>query len=140
MGVLGAGHQLPARDEAVDDARVAGDHGRDTGVGETSRVRLALVAQGVELGGQHPRRRESGEVVGSGRHGERVRPLIVGHELRPEPRHVGRGQEVPRRVVGHRRVCLLPIVDARVDECLQREPETLVACAQRDPRREVAAG
>ena len=104
------------------------------------RVRLALVAQRVVLGGDHDRAREAGEVGRADRGEPRI--VEVGRRARvvlPEPAHAFGFEEVALGVVDHRRAVELDLGD-RVHEQLQlRLREPAFARVERDDRGEVAA-
>src|SRR5258706_5261483 len=83
-------------EEAVDLSVVAMDGGRHTGGLELAPVRLALVAQRVELGGDHERGREPAVVGGPKRGRQRVRHEreVAGEVVTGEPVHGVHGEEV----------------------------------------------
>ena len=66
-GVLGGDHRVDGRDRRVGLAGTLQMLHRYAGVGQRVGVGVALVAQRVELAGDHHRRRQARQVVGTQR-------------------------------------------------------------------------
>ncbi len=144
-GVVGrgprAGRQRPEVEVAVDHPVVAPGVDLDAGRGQRGGVRLALVAQRVELGGDDDGGRQAGQPAVDRRHqrvadvGRRADVVVA------EPGHVLGGEEVALRVLDPGRVVPVRVhVGRRVDEQLRRQPRTLVPADLGENGTDVAPG
>src|SRR5439155_155620 len=122
-----------------DPVVAAGPHG-GVFLAQACGVSLALVAQRVELRGDHQRRRQPAEARGA--QGGRVRipaVLVARRVVVPEPDHVRTGEEVSLGVLPAR-ARLEVGVGGRIDQELVDDVRAAaVAGHERDDRREIAA-
>ncbi len=134
------GHEPDEREEAVQLALEALVLHPDAGCCELLRVKLALVAQDVVLGGQDHRRRQSGQALGAQRRSIWIDPHRgVGCIVVPEPLHRRAADDQLVLRIEIRRPIEVAIGDG-VHEHLQRDLRSRFTRALCDHRGEVASG